>query len=1041
MGRPNRSVVLSLVFGFLSLAWGRAGEALEGGWLEKVDPWVLSTADAEGSVEFLVFLREQASLREAALLTSKEEKGELVSRTLRETAERTQAPVLSELKSLGAEFRPYWIANMVWVRGDLEVVRMMAERDDVLRVSANPSVPLQKLPPEPPRDPEAPDAVEWGITKTGAPSAWALGIKGAGVVVAGQDTGYDWDHPALKSKYRGWNGSVASHDYNWHDAIHSGGGVCGANSPVPCDDDEHGTHTMGTMVGADSTNTNQIGMAPDAKWIGCRNMNQGNGTPASYSECFQWFVAPTNLAGLNPDPSKAPHVINNSWGCPPSEGCTDPLVLKTVVENTRAAGIIVVVSAGNSGSSCSSVSDPPAIYEASFAVGATDSSDGIASFSSRGSVTVDGSGRLKPDVSAPGVGIRSSVPGGGYASFSGTSMAGPHVAGHVALLLSARPQWKGQVGMVEDRIALSAVPRTSAQTCGGVPGSEIPNNTFGWGRIDVLASVSMVDLGIQIVDTPDPVAVGEQLTYKVYASNAGVVTATGVSATVTLSPLVSFVSASSGCVHAAGVVTCSFGSVVKGTFPFRSIVVSVNESGTIQSSGSISGSLFDYDTGNNQVWVRTGAGSGSDLELTMTEAWDPALAGAPFTYTLTAKNLGPAAASSVSLVDTLPAGAAFSSASAGCAEAGGTVTCDLGTLNSGTSAVVTVAVLPGGGMPSMTNAAVLAGGGVDPNSANNSASVTTGVVAALPADLAVDAQAPSGGGSDVNGVFEPGERVRVGPSWRNPSGGAALLSGTVSAFGSLAAPGATYTVVDGTASYGSVPGGSIAGCAATTGDCYELEIPGPVGRPATHWDATMTETLSCGAEKTWTLHLGASFTDVPRSHWAYPYVETILHASLTLGCADAVYCPDVALTRAEMAAFLLRAIHGAGWVPPPPTGTVFTDVQVDHWAAGYIEELAAEGLTNGCAPSQFCPDRPVDRAEMAAFLLRARNGPGWVPPAPTGTVFTDVPISFWAAGYIEALAQAGITLGCAEGLYCPANSVNRAEMAAFLTRTFGLKLY
>ncbi len=1040
MGRPNRSVVLSLVVGFLFPVWGRPGEALAGEWLDKVDPWVLSTADAEGSVEFLVFLREQASLREAALLVSKEEKGEFVSRTLRETAARTQAPVLSELKGLGAEFRPYWIANMVWVRGDLEVVRMMAERDDVLRVSANPSVPLQKLPPEPPRDPEAPDAIEWGITKTGAPSAWALGIKGLGVVVGGQDTGYDWDHPALKGKYRGWNGSSASHDYNWHDAIHSGGGVCGANSPVPCDDDEHGTHTMGTMVGDDG-GTNQIGMAPQAKWIGCRNMNQGNGTPATYSECFQWFVAPTNLAGLNPDPAKAPHVINNSWGCPPSEGCTDPLVLKTVVENTRAAGIVVVVSAGNSGSSCSSVSDPPAIYEASFSVGATDSSDGIASFSSRGPVTVDGSGRLKPDVSAPGVGIRSSVPGGGYGSFSGTSMAGPHVAGHVALLLSARPQWKGQVGLVEDRIALSAVPRTSAQTCGGVPGTEVPNNTFGWGRVDVLASVSMVDLGIQIQDTPDPVAVGGSLTYRVYASNTGVVAATGVSATVALSPLVSFTSASSGCAHAAGVVTCNFGTVVKGTFPFRDIVVTVNGAGTIQSSGSISGTLYDYDTGNNQIWVTTFAGSGSDLELTMAEAWDPALAGAPFDYTLTAKNLGPSAASAVTLVDTLPAGAAFSSASPGCSEAAGTVTCALGTLSAGASAVVNVTVLPGAGAPSMTNAAVLTGGGVDPNSANNSGVVTTAVVSALPAGLVVDAQAPGGGGSDVNGVFEPGERVVVSPSWLNPSGGAALLTGTVSAFGSLLAPGATYTIADGSASYGSVAAGTTASCAGTTGDCFELEIPGPVARPAMHWDATVTETLSTGAERTWVLHLGDSFTDVPRSHWAYPYVETILHASVTLGCGVATYCPDVALTRAEMAALLLRAIHGAGWVPPPPTGTVFTDVPVDHWAAGYIEQLAAEGLTNGCAPSQYCPDRPVDRAEMAAFLLRARNGATWVPPAPTGTVFADVPVDHWAAGYIEALAQAGITLGCAEGLYCPASPVTRAEMAAFLTRTFDLKLY
>ena len=438
MSRLKWSTVLSVLLGLVVSGLARSSEARSQDWMDKVDPWVLSTAGTTGSTEFLVFLQEQAPVRAAASLTSKEDKGEFVSRTLRETAARTQAPVLDELRDLGAEFRPYWIANMIWVRGDLEVVRFMAERPDVLRLSANPSVQLPKLPPDAPQDPEAPSAIEWGVTKTGAPSVWALGFKGIGVVVAGQDTGYQWDHPALKGKYRGWNGSTPNHNYSWHDAIHTGGGVCGANAQAPCDDDSHGTHTMGTMVGDDGS-TNQIGMAPQAKWIGCRNMDQGNGTPATYAECFEWFVAPTNLAGLNPDVTKAPHVINNSWGCPVSEGCTDPLVLKTVVENTRAAGIVVVVSAGNAGPGCGSVNDPPGIYDASFSVGATDSSDGIASFSSRGAVTVDGSGRLKPDVSAPGVSIRSSVPGGGYGSMSGTSMAGPHVAGHVALLLSAMP--------------------------------------------------------------------------------------------------------------------------------------------------------------------------------------------------------------------------------------------------------------------------------------------------------------------------------------------------------------------------------------------------------------------------------------------------------------------------------------------------------------------------------------------------------------------------------------------------------------------------
>jgi len=248
---------------------------------------------------------------------------------------------------------------------------------------------------------------------------------------------------------------------------------------------------MGTMVGDDGA-TNQIGVAPGAQWIGCRNMDSGAGTPATYSECFQWFVAPTDLNGQNPDPAKAPHVINNSWACPPSEGCADPTLLQTVVENTRAAGIVVVTSAGNSGPSCNTVQLAPAIYDAAFSIGATDKNDAIAPFSSRGPVVVDGSNRLKPDVVAPGHQIRSSLPGGGYGNLSGTSMASPHVAGLVALLISAQPSLAGDVEQLEAVVRNSSLALTSNQMCGSVPGQAVPNHTYGHGRIDALAAYDLV---------------------------------------------------------------------------------------------------------------------------------------------------------------------------------------------------------------------------------------------------------------------------------------------------------------------------------------------------------------------------------------------------------------------------------------------------------------------------------------------------------------------------------------------------------------------
>jgi len=243
---------------------------------------------------------------------------------------------------------------------------------------------------------------------------------------------------------------------------------------------------MGIMVGDDG-GANQIGMAPGARWIGCRNMNQGVGTPATYIECYQWFMAPTRIDGSDPNPAMAPDVINNSWGCTVSEGCTDPNVLLTVVNNVRAAGIVTVQSAGNSGSACSTVNQPAAIYQSSFTAGATDSGDLIASFSSRGPVTVDGSGRLKPDIVAPGVSVRSSIPGS-YDVKSGTSMAAPHVAGLVALLVSANPFLANQVDSLENIIRQTAVPLTTSQDCGGDGPTDVPNNVYGWGRIDALAA-------------------------------------------------------------------------------------------------------------------------------------------------------------------------------------------------------------------------------------------------------------------------------------------------------------------------------------------------------------------------------------------------------------------------------------------------------------------------------------------------------------------------------------------------------------------------
>jgi serine protease AprX len=487
-------------------------------WQSKVDPWVLETAH-QGDTEFILFLKEQADLSGAQFLPTKAEKGAYVYEQLTHTAARTQKSLLKTLSAQpGIEFRSYWVANAIWVRGGAAAVQQFALRSDVAHIYANPTVHFDEPLPgaAPPGLQLDPADVEWNIAKVGAPQVWAAGYTGQGVVVAGQDTGYDWEHPALKNQYRGWDGTTANHNYNWHDAID------GIASQVPFDDHYHGTHTMGTIVGDDG-GSNKIGMAPGARWIGCRNMDHGDGTPQTYMDCYQWFIAPTDLQNQNPRPDLAPDVINNSWGCPISEGCIDPNVLLTVVNNVRAAGIVTVHSAGNSGYTCGTVNTPAAIYDSSFTVGNTQSDDEINYGSSRGPVTVDGSNRMKPNVSAPGTYVRSSVPGGGYSLATGTSMAAPHVTGLVALMISKDPSLAGQVGTIETLIEKFAVPRLATQDCGDLPGNQVPNNVYGWGRIDAWNTVSHLPLfSLNLKRTTIPEKFynpGSTITYTIQVTN------------------------------------------------------------------------------------------------------------------------------------------------------------------------------------------------------------------------------------------------------------------------------------------------------------------------------------------------------------------------------------------------------------------------------------------------------------------------------------------------------------------------------------------
>jgi subtilisin family serine protease len=452
--------------------------------------------------EFMVVLTDQADLSAALTMRTKTEKGSYVYNTLRNKSQTTQGPILQWLHKRGLEHRSFYLVNAVLVKGTRQIADALATRPDVARIEGNPHVKNFLPQPGPvterPLQPEAPATIEPGINYTHAPQVWDLGFTGQGIVVGSADTGVRWTHNALKPHYRGWDGIMADHDYNWHDAIHdSVGNPCGNDSPEPCDDYFHGSWTTGTAIGDDGMG-NQIGMAPGAKWIGCRDVDEGVGTPARHIECMEFFLAPYPVGGGEGDPTKAPDITINSWGCGPEDGCSVD-TLQAAVEAQAAAGIMMVVAAGNQGPDCSTVQFPPGIYAAAYSIGALiTGTDSIASFSSRGPVTIDGSNRIKPDITAPGVSIRSATNAcdSCYTVTGGTSAATPHISGATALLWSAIPSLQNQIDASRAVLNNAAVHINSTQCGDAGP----PNNVYGWGRVDIFAAVT----GTTPTPTPTP---------------------------------------------------------------------------------------------------------------------------------------------------------------------------------------------------------------------------------------------------------------------------------------------------------------------------------------------------------------------------------------------------------------------------------------------------------------------------------------------------------------------------------------------------------
>jgi hypothetical protein len=302
--------------------------------------------------------------------------------------------------------------------------------------------------------------------------------------------------------------------------------------------------------------------------------------------------------------------------------------------------------------------------------------------------------------------------------------------------------------------------------------------------------------------------------------------------------------------------------------------------------------------------------------------------------------------------------------------------------------------------------------------------------AVAPIALAVDAAG--------NSVLQPAETAVVAPTWRNTGASPIALTGAASNFQGPVGP--TYNLVDATAAYGTIGVASNASC-STGGDCYSVSVTG--ARPATHWDSTVLETVNPTATtKTWTLHVGDSFTDVPASNGFYRFIETILHKSVTGGCTLTTYCPANSTTREQMAVFVLVSKEGAGYNPPACVApNLFTDVPETSPFCRFIEELATRGVVTGCGPNLYCPTNPATREQMAVFVLRTLdptlNPPDCAPP----NLFLDVPETSPFCKWIEELANRGVVTGCGGGNYCPTANVTREQMSVFLAQTFGLALY
>jgi uncharacterized repeat protein (TIGR01451 family) len=541
----------------------------------------IAAAQPNDMLAVIVRLKDQANLAELAARpgpANRPERLKAVIDRLQNRAAAGQTALKGLIRAKQAQQRVsqatyFWIFNGLALTATPDVILEIARRPEVAAVSPDWAI----APPAPPPggDISVLGAAEPNLTLINVPAVWALGYTGQGIVVANMDTGVGYNsfsHPGLRAKWRGGSNS-------WYDPY-------GESPTTPSDLNGHGTWTMGVMIGDEDSGT-AYGVAPGAQWVAVKIFpNTGSATASKIHQGFQWLLDPDN----NPITADAPHVVNNSWTW--FQGCN--LEFQADLQALRAAGIVPIFAAGNSALS----SHSPANYPEAFAVGAVDNSNAIYANSSRGPSACDGT--VYPEVVAPGVGIHTSSLYGTFFNATGTSLAAPHVAGALALLLNAYP-------------SLSTAQQEAALLAGVVDlGTAGPDNTFGRGRIDALKIIQAIepaDISLKLSAAPNPATMNAPLTYTIAISNSGPFTATAVTMANTLAPEVVFksVAASQGsCPTPAGsAVVCTLGNIPGGAAITITLAVTPTAGQTVTHTGVVSTASVDTDPANNQVVLHT----------------------------------------------------------------------------------------------------------------------------------------------------------------------------------------------------------------------------------------------------------------------------------------------------------------------------------------------------------------------------------------------------------------------------------------------------